>query len=147
MGNIVRKNRYLVGTNGDVWFDGKRLASLEKAEIKVTLEWEETKPTGTFATYYVFVGWSGEGTLSLKKIDSQIVSRMIDMIKTGVEPEIKIVTKLTNPSTKKSERTVVSQVCIKEFSLANFESHGLVAEDIPFTFSDVDNLELILYEG
>lgn len=140
----VDKNLYLTGTNGDVWINGKLLANLKKIEMKVTGEFEEVKICGDYGTKNVYVGWSGEGSCTLQKVDSEVLSLMGQAYASGIMPEIKIVTKLTNKSTKKTERTAISQVDFTEFPLANFESHGLIEEEIPFKFAEYEILETIL---
>ena len=75
------------------------------------------------------------------KIDSSVLKIVSDMAKTGVEPEITIISKLTNKNTKKTERIALKGVVLSEINLVNFEAKGTLMEEVPFTFDDYDVLE------
>lgn len=137
------KNRVLVGTNGYVWLNGELLANIKKVEIKVSGSFEEVSVCGFYGTHAVYTGWTGEGTLTLQKVNSTQAKLIGDAYKSGVMPELKIITKLTDQETKKSERMSISDVVFTEFNIANFESKGLIEEAIPFKFSDYEILETI----
>lgn len=141
----VNRNKFLVGTNGDVWLNGKLLANIKKIEAKASGSFEEVSVCGSYATYNVYTGWSGEGTITLQKIDSEILNLMSEAYASGDMPEIKIITKLTNKSTGKTERTSLGQVDLTEIPIATFESKGLIEEEFPFKFSEYEILETIQY--
>lgn len=141
----LNRNMYLTGTNGTIWINGKLYANISKIEAKVSGNFEEVKTCGFFGVQQVYTGWSGEGTMTFRKIDSEIISTMGKTFETGELPDIKIVTKLENKSTGKAERVALLQVDFKEFSLINFESHGLIEEEVPFSFGDYEILETISY--
>ncbi len=135
------KKSIFTGTNGNVWLNGKLLANIQKIEAKITYDLEDVTVIGDFATHHVYTGWSGEGTLTMYKIDSSVLKIVADMAKTGVEPEITIVSKLENKNTKKVERMALKGIVLSEIDLVNFESKGLLTEETPFTFDDYDILE------
>lgn len=139
----MHANRLLTGSTGNAWINGKLLATLKSIELKVTGSFEETSFCGDLATHSRYTGWSGEGTVTFGKVDSTVLSLLAEAFKTGNMPEIKIITKLTDMSTGKSERAAVSNVVFTEFFLAKFEAKGLVDEEIPLKFSDYEVLETI----
>lgn len=136
------KNRVLVGTNGTVWLNGVVLANLKKIEIKMTGSFEDISVCGHYGTYPVYTGWSGDGTLTLQKVDSTHIKLISDYFESGAMPDLKIVTKLTDKGTNKSERVSISDVIFTEMS-AGFESKGVIDEAIPFKFSSFSILETI----
>ncbi len=133
------KKSIFIGTNGNVWLNGQLLANIQKIEAKITYDLEDV--IGDYATHHLFTGWNGEGTLSMYKIDSSVLKIVSDMAKTGVEPEITIISKLTNKNTKKTERIALKGVVLSEINLVNFEAKGTLMEEVPFTFDDYDVLE------
>lgn len=137
------QNRVLKGTNGYVWLDGELLSEIKKIEIKITGNFEGINVCGSYATYPIYTGWSGDGTLTLQKIDSKVLRLLGNAFKDGVMPEIKIITKLEDSRTKKSERTAITGVVLTEFNLANMESNELIEETVPIQFSDYEILETI----
>lgn len=140
---MINQNKILNGTNGNVWLNGKLLAQIKSIEAKITGNFEEVNFVGDYATYNAYTGWSGEGTLVMQKIDSTVLKLMGDAFKTGVMPEVKIITQLKDKSTDKSERTAINNVVFTEMMLAKFEAKALVEEELPFKFSDYEVLETI----
>lgn len=139
----LNKNRFLVGTNGAVWVNGQLLANIKKVEIKITGSFEDVNVIDNYGTFSVYTGYSGSGTLTMQKIDSFVLKLLADSYKTGVMPEITIISRLTDKSTGKTERIAIKDVSFTEFDLANFESKGLIEEAVPLTFSDFEILDTI----
>lgn len=140
---ITDVNKILTGNNGNVWFNGKLVSTLKSIELKVTGNFEEVNLCGENGTFNRYTGWSGEGTMTWGKVDSTVVSLLADAYKSGIMPEIKIVTKLTDKATGKSERAAVSNVVLTEFFLTKFEAKALIEDEIPLKFSDYEVLETI----
>lgn len=140
---MVNVNRILKGNNGNVWFNGKLLATVKKIEAKVKGEFEDDNFCGDNATYSIYNGWSGEGTITLQKIDSTIWKLVAEAYKSGVMPDIKIITALTDASTGQSERASIENIVITEFALASFEAKKMLEEEYPFKFSDYEVLDSI----
>lgn len=133
-------NDILTGSDGRVWWNGKLLASVTKFEAKVSGDFEDIGVCGDNATYSMYNGWAGSGSMTLYKIDTEIADQMIDAYNSGVMPDIEIVTSLTNRRTKASARYQISGVAITEFIIAAFEAKKQVEEDIPFNFSRIQRL-------
>jgi len=140
---MMNKNRILTGTTGNVWLDGHLLAQIKSIEAKITGTYEEANFIGDFATHHVYTGWSGEGTIVLHKIDSTALKLLADKFKTGVEPDLKIITQLEDKNTKKSERAAISEIVFTEMMLVKFESKTLIEEELPYKFSDYEVLETL----
>lgn len=136
----LNTNDILTGSDGRVWWNGKLLASVTKFEAKVSGDFEEVNVCGDNATYSMYNGWAGSGSMTLLKIDTEIADQMIDAYNSGVMPDLTIVTSLTNRRTKASARYQISGVAITEFIIAAFEAKKQVEEDIPFNFSRIQRL-------
>lgn len=141
MSNMV--NQILTGSAGNVWLQGKLLAQVKSIELKVSGNFDDINFCGDTATYSKFSGWNGEGTLTMYKIDSTVLKLIADAYNSGDMPDIKIVTKLTNVKTGKSERVAVSGITITEFTLAKFEAKANVEEELPIKFSKYEVLDTI----
>lgn len=139
----IKTQDVLVGTSGNVWLNGELLANITKIEIKLTGNFEDNYFVGDFGQKNIYTGWSGDGTISLKKINSKFITLLGDAYKTGDMPELKVVASLTNRSTSKTERVAISDVVITECNLANWEANGSITEDLPIKFSDYEILETI----
>lgn len=139
----MKGNAKLSGTNGQVWINSELLGELEKIQAGVEGKFEEFNQCGSPNTYQSFQGYSGDGTLTLIKESSRGLKMLGDAFKSGTMPEIKIISKLTNASTGKSERTAITGVVFTKFDLVNFEAKGLVKEELPFKFEDYEVLETI----
>lgn len=141
MSDIV--NKILNGNSGDVWVNGQLLAQLKSIELKVTGNFEDINFCGDSATHSKYTGWTGDGTIGMYKIDSTVIKMLGKAYQTGVMPNIKIITKLTDPNTGKAERVAVSGVTFTEFTLAKFEAKTNVEEELPLKFSKYEILDTI----
>lgn len=90
---------------------------LKKIELKVTGSFEDVGFCGDPATYSRFTGWSGDGSITLQKVDSMVLDLLADAYRNDAMPDVKIVTKLTDKATGKSERAAVEGVVFTEFML------------------------------
>ena len=129
------------GNNGTVWFNGKILTTLTKFEAKTTLDYEEINFCGQYNTHHEYIGWKGEGTMSIVKVDSDVLKLLKKAIKKGNMPEISIVSKVSDSDTGKTERISYSGIKVTELMLAAFEAKKPVEQEIPFTFDNYKVLE------
>lgn len=139
----MNPNRVLRGNNGRVWLNGRLISTLSKIELKVTGSFEEMDFCGEQATHNVYTGWSGDGTVSIVKVDSETLTILAEAYKSGIMPDFKIITKLTDVTTGQSERVSVENIVFTEFMLAAFEKKAIVNRDFPLKFSEFKILERI----
>ncbi len=139
----VNVNRLLKGSSGNVWLDTELMSNLTQISAKVKGEFSDHNFCGDPATYSSFDGWSGEGTLTFKKMDSKLWGEVAEAYLTGVMPDIKITTCLTDMSTGKSERVSIEGIVFTEFTLAGFKAKEAIEEEFPFKFSKYRILEKI----
>lgn len=135
-------NNILNGKGGNTWINGKKLATVTKMEAKITGDFEDQNFCGDSATYSVYNGWSGEGTVTIKPTNSEVWSEVAKAYKNGVMPDMKIVTSLERPDGA-AERVALKNVVFTEFNIVNFEAKTAVEREFPFKFSDFEVLEEI----
>ena len=136
-------NRVLHSNQGNMWFNGQRLSTLQSVEAKVTGDFEEVNNCGDPATYRIYNGYSGEGTFTMLKIDSKVLKLMADAFQTGEMPTTRIITALEQKGTNKVERIAYRDVTIDEMYLAKFEKKSKIEEEVPFKFGHFEVLETI----
>jgi len=141
-----KASRVINGTHGAVWINGQKLADLEQIELKVNIEYEDVYFAEDMGKHRKFMGWVGEGSLTLKKVFSRGALLLGESVKTGKMVEVEITTRLGDPDSYGVERTTVSGVTFNEFLLAKIEQRALLQEEMGFEFSDFDLLETIMIQ-
>lgn len=136
-------NHIMHGSGGVAWWNGKKLTTLQSVEAKVTGDFEDINVCGDTATYKIYNGYAGEGTLTVLKIDSDILIQMAEAFRTGVMPEITVITAQTQKGTNKVERVSYTDITVDEFMLAKFEKKAKTEQEIPFKFGNFQVLETL----
>lgn len=136
-------NRVMHGSGGAAWWNGKKLSTLQSVESKVSGDFEDINVCGDPATYQIFNGYSGEGTFVWLKTDSDVVKELAEAYRSGIMPEITLITAQRQPGTNKVERVAYSDVVVTEFMLAKFEKKAKTEEEVPFKFGSFEVLETI----
>ena len=142
MGN-VKSNKQINGTFGAVWVNGEKWMDVESFEAKITINYEDVNMSEDLATHKKMTGWSGEGSMTVKKVYSRGANLMAKAVKTGQMPDIGLVGKLADPDAFGSERIAIKDVTFNEFMLLKFEQKTLGTEELPFNFADYDPIDLI----
>lgn len=131
------------GTYGHVWVDGELWAEVDSFEAKVTVKYEDINFAYDGATFKKALGWSGEGTMTMKKIYSRIQQKLAEKVKKGIYPRFQIVGKLADPDAHGSERVALHDVTINEFMLLKFAQKTVGSVDVLFAFSDYEMMDMI----
>ncbi|MGE8080510.1 phage tail tube protein [Peribacillus loiseleuriae] len=139
----LKSNKQINGTFGAVWVNGEKWLDVDAFEAKVTINYEDVNMAEDLATHKKMTGWSGEGSMTVKKVYSRGASLMANFVKTGQVPDISIVGKLADPDAFGSERVSINEVTFNEFMLMKFEQKTLGTEELPFSFADYDEIDLI----
>lgn len=140
---MINVNKILKGSNGNVWVDSELLSTLKSIEAKIKGDFSDHNFCGDSATYSSFDGWSGEGTITMSKTDSKLWSKVAEAYRSGIMPDIKIVSSLTDKSTGKSERVALKGVVFTELTLVGFKAKEAIEEEFPFKFNDFEPLDKI----
>ena len=141
---MSKQEKVLHGSCSEAFINGKREPLLTKIEVKVTGDFEDGTFCGDYGTYPIYNGYAIEGTLTGKKSDSTLEVAIVEGYRTGVMPDIVLMTALTNPATKQVERWSVSGVVFTEVALANIEAKKAVERELPFKAETYKNLEAIV---
>lgn len=135
--------RTFTGSDAEVWLGGDQLATLSKIDISVNGKFEDVTVCGDYRTYPVYGGYSVEGSVTIYKIDSTIQKKWGRAYRTGIMPDIKIITKLRDKATGKSERYVIHNVVFKNFDILNCESQKPIEQNVSIQAVDFEPLEEI----
>lgn len=131
------------GNNQKVWLDGELLATLTKAEAKLAFDFEEQTFCGSDETEYEYTGFKITGTLSRKKVNSNILAKMNDAMKQGTVPEFTI-TGANMQIDGQTERVNLFGVKITEIQLLNAEAKKTADEEIPFNAKNYELAERVV---
>lgn len=138
-----KQTKVLHGSCSEVYINGVRDVLATKIDVKVTGDFEDGAFCGNYGTFPIYNGYSIEGTLTDKKTDSTLEMAIVEGYRTGVMPDIVLMTALTNPATRQVERWSVSGVVFTEVALANIEAKKAVERELPFKAETYKNLEAI----
>jgi hypothetical protein len=139
---MFNEKQVLNGTSGTVWVNGEELGEIKAIEIKVTGDFEDIKMAGEYGTYNVYKGYKVEGSIKLFKTRNVAANLVAEGYRTGVMPSIKVITKLTDKTTGKSERWCIENVNITEFG-HKWEVGSVGEDEIPFKAGKYTVLESI----
>jgi len=143
MTNAMKTNKIMRGTFGRTWINGELYANVKSFEAKTTLNYEEVDVSGDLGKHQRYTGYTIEGTMILHKINSAVGVLLREGIRTGVLPEISIVSKLDDPSAYGAERVQFIEVTLDELTLIKFENGTLGEEEVPFKAADFKYLDII----
>lgn len=143
MARKMDKNKILRGSFGAVWLNDDEMGAVKSFEAKINLEYEDVDIVGDLGKHKRYMGFTGEGTMTLHKIDSTIADLLHKGVQTGDIPDIKIVAKLDDPTAYGAERVELTGVTINEIMALKFENKALREEEVPFSFSGYRFIDLI----
>lgn len=136
-------SRIINGTYGTIWVDGELWAEVDSFSATVTINYEDVNFANNGATHKKATGWTGEGSLTIKKVYSRIQRKLAASVKRGAYPRSTIVGKLADPDAFGSERVVLNDVTFNEIALMAFEQNTLGSTEVSFAFSDYDMPDMI----
>ena len=134
---VVRGNKTLAGTWGEVWMDGEKVFLLQKIEQKIEVNREDVQ-IGMDVDSKV-TGWKGSGTLSIKKVYSR-AKKIIESLAAGKDVRSQIIAKLAYPDAVNGqiERWSTDNVWWNTIPVISWESGTPVQEEFEFGFTPSD---------
>ena len=75
----------------EVWINDELVDEIKAFQAKYEFEKEDVNIMGDMFLHKKVIGYSGTGSMTLKKTNSRMIKLLIDYIKEGLEPEITIV--------------------------------------------------------
>ena len=131
------------GTYGTVFLGDDEIAEMKSFQAKLEFQKEEIKVAGQMATDTKLMGYSGKGSLSLHKVNSRMVQTLLNEIKQGKDPRFTLIGKLADPNSEGAERIAIKNVSFDDLTLFDFEVGAVGATECPFTFTDIECIDLI----
>ncbi|HIW32452.1 MAG TPA: phage tail tube protein [Candidatus Paenibacillus intestinavium] len=130
------------GTEGKVWIGADEISEIDQFSSEVTMNYEEMNFVGHYGTFQREIGWAGEGSLTMKKINSRALKLFAAAFKRGEAPRLVIVGLVKN-GLGQSQRVTMKDCTFDKFSLAQFENKAITNEELSFKFSDYDVVDLV----
>lgn len=140
----MKTNRVLNGSTGEVWLNDAKLAQISSVKVSVEGDFEEFSVCGDYRTFWDYKGYKVNGTMKMYKVNSRVLTLLKDAYRTGVMPEIKIITKLHDMQTGQNERAALTDIALTKFDIASFDAKTLCEEEIPFQAVEYEVLEEIV---
>lgn len=135
--------RVINGTYGQVWLNEEQVLETYGLQAKVEKKKEELSICGKPGTETKLIGFTGKGTLKIRKVNSRMGKLLTEGLRNGVDVRFQIISKLADPDSFGAERILLKNVSFDDLTLADWEAAKAGAVDIPFTFSDFEYLDLI----
>lgn len=124
---------------GVVYFNGDKVATLTKASVKITLNYEDINEAGSLKTYRKLIGNEISGSLTLNKVDSKFSKIIADSVKNGYAPEINIQCMTNDKAFSGQEVLALYGVTLEELEL--FKVDGIFEQELPFKAVSFELLE------
>ena len=140
---MVKYQEVLHGSTSELYINGEREELVTKIEIKMTGDFEDSSFCGEYGTFPIYNGYAIEGTISGKKRNSTLENAIVEGYRTGIMPDIVIMTSLGRRGSAARERWSLSGVVFTEVALANIEAKKGVERELPFKAVYAKNLEAI----
>lgn len=137
-----RHEQVMSGTWGEIWIDGEYFAEVLSFKANVKLDKQEINKARTLAKGYKIVGITCTGSVKLHKVSSTLLQRISANLKRGKATVMTIIAKIDDPDSIGSERVVIKDATFDEINLADWEVKKVMEENLPFTFSDWDLLDV-----
>lgn len=139
----IDAKRVINGTYGQVWLDDVQVLETYGLQAKVEKKKEELSICGRPGTETKLIGFTGKGTLKVRKVNSRMGGLLTEGLRKGRDVRFQVISKLADPDSFGAERILLKNVSFDDLTLADWEAAKAGAVDIPFTFSDFEYLDLI----
>ena len=131
------------GTYGTVFLGDDEIAEMKAFQAKLEFQKEEIKIAGQMALDTKLMGYSGKGSLSSHTVNSRMVKISLNEIKQGKDPRFTLIGKLADPNSEGAERIAIKNVSFDDLTLFDFEVGAVGQVECPFTFTDMETIDLI----
>ena len=124
---VIRGNKTLSGTWGELWINGEKIFEFSKIEMKVTANREDVQ-LGIDVDSKI-TGLKGEGSYTVKKVYTR-AKEILENWKKGMDVRAEVIAKLADPDAVGGQ---------------NWEKGGIIEEEVSigFTPSDLQNLDAV----
>ena len=143
MASMYDSKRAINGTYGEVWLEGELVREATGLKADIALEFIDVPMCGDLAKHQKVSGMSGNGSITMTKVNSRMAIKLSDMLKKGKTPTFTIVSKLADPDAYGAERVVLKNCQFSTLTLADWASGQVGSITQNFTFTDWDYLDII----
>ena len=140
---MLDATKVINGTYGQVFLGDDEVGEMKSFQAKLEFQKEEIKVAGQMATDTKLMRYTGKGSLSLPKVNSRMVKTLLNEIKEGKDPRFTLIGKLADPNSEGAERIAIKNVSFDDLTLFDFEVGAVGATECPFTFTDIECIDLI----
>lgn len=143
MAAMYDSKRAINGTYGEVWLEGELVREAIGLKADIALEFIDVPMCGDLAKHQKVSGMSGNGSITMTKVNSRMAIKLSDMLKKGKTPTFTIISKLADPDAYGAERVVLKNCQFSTLTLADWTSGQVGSITQNFTFTDWDYLDII----
>ena len=143
MAAMYDSKRAINGTYGEVWLEGELVREATGLKADMALEFIDVPMCGDLAKHQKVNGMSGNGSITMTKVNSRMAIKLSDMLKKGKTPTFTIISKLADPDAYGAERVVLKNCQFSTLTLADWTSGQVGSITQNFTFTDWDYLDII----
>lgn len=137
------ERRAINGTFGEVYFEGDLVREATALKAEVALSFLDVPMCGDLAKHQKVNGISGNGSITMTKVNSRMGLKLSDAIKAGKTPTFTIISKLADPDAYGAERVVLKNCQFSTLTLADWTAGQIGSITQNFTFTDWDYVDVI----
>lgn len=139
----METSRIMRGTFGELWLDGDKVSECYGLDARVEISKEDVDVCGKLGTDTIMMGYKGTGSVKLHKVNSRMMIKLSEQIKSGINPRFQILSALKDPAAYGSERVLIKDAAFDDLTLAGWEAKKKGTIEAPFTFTDWSDLDTI----
>ena len=140
---MLDATKVINGTYGQVFLGDDEVAEMKAFQAKLEFQKEEIKVAGQMAVDTKLMSYTGKGSLQLHKVNSRMVKTLLNEIKEGKDPRFTLIGKLADPNSEGAERISIKNVSFDDLTLFDFEVGSVGSLECPFSFTDMETIDLI----
>ena len=140
---MLDATKVINGTYGQVFLGDDGVAEMKAFQAKLEFQKEEIKVAGQMAVDTKLMSYTGKGSLQLHKVNSRMVKTLLEEIKSGKDPRFTLIGKLADPNSEGAERIAIKNVSFDDLTLFDFEVGSVSSLECPFSFTDMETIDLI----
>ena len=140
---MLDSTKVINGTFGTVFLGDDEVAEMKAFQAKLEFQKEEIKVAGQMAVDTKLMSYTGKGSLQLHKVNSRMIKTLFEQIKEGKDPRFTLIGKLADPNSDGAERIAIKNVSFDDLTLFDFEVGAVGQVECPFTFTDMETIDLI----
>ena len=119
--------------------NGQQIQSAQSFETTVEFEKEAVKQAGKFMDSHKVMSGSGNGTMTIHKLDSRLQRKVAE----NPTAKYNYIGKLADPTARGEEAIMYKGVSFDSVELTKYELGAIVDAEFPFTFDDYEYINSI----